>query len=144
MLALLLVVGLALQLLWWNRADLLRDPATRRVVEGLCQGLGCEIPPIRLAAALTLLDPSLSPGPEPEALTLCLKIHNQAELAQPLPILELELLGPQGDLDAVRRFDPTEYSPDEPRQLAARQTLEVKLSLVKPGPPPEGFKVRLL
>lgn len=143
-LALLLVVGLVMQLLWWNRADLLRDPATHGVVEGLCQGLGCEIPPIRLPGALTLLDPSLSPGPEPEALTLCLKIQNQSELPQPLPVLELELLGPQGDLEAVRRFDPAEYASDAPRQMETQQTLEVRLSLVKPGLPPEGFRVRLL
>jgi len=75
---------------------------------------------------------------------LRLKVRNEADLPQPAPILELELFDLQGDLAAVRRFSPAEYAPGEPRLLAPRGSLEVGLSLVKPGPEPAGFKVRLL
>lgn len=143
-LGVLLAGTLGLQLLWWNRGALLEEPTARRVLGALCLRLGCEIPPLRLAGALTLLDPSLSQGPHAEALTLQLGMRNQADLTQPLPILELELLDPQGELEAVRRFDPADYAPEGSGALAGQQTLGVRLSLVKPGSPPGGFRVRLL
>ena len=148
LLALLLTVGLAAQALWWTRGQVLRDPTMRQALEGLCQRLGCQIPRPRLPGALTLLDPSLTPGPEGEALRLRLKIRNEADLDQAAPLLEFELLDLQGDLAAIRRFSPAEYVPGRIELLAPRQTLEVELSLVAvgevPAGAPAGFRVRLL
>jgi hypothetical protein len=144
LLALLLLLALSAQLLWWKRGELLRDPAARQALEGLCEALGCQVPAPRLPGTLTLLDPTLTAGPEDEALMLRLKVRNEADLAQPAPTLELELFDLHGDLAAVRRFSPSEYAPRAPRLLEPRTTLEVALSMVKPGPGPAGFKVRLL
>jgi len=142
--ALMLGLGLAAQILWWNRGDLLRDPDVRQILDGLCSRVNCQVPSPRLPGTLTLLEPTLTTGPQEEALSLRLKVRNGADLAQPAPLLELELLDLQGDLAAVRRFSAAEYAPAGPRTLAPGQTLEVVLPLVKPGPEPAGFKVRLL
>lgn len=142
--ALVLGLGLAAQVLWWNRGDLLRNPGARQALDGLCHRVGCQVPRPRLPGTLTLLEPTLTTGPEEEALSLRLKIRNEADLAQPAPVLELELLDLQGDLAAVRRFSPAEYAPEGSDTLAPGETLEIILPLVKPGPEPAGFKVRLL
>lgn len=142
--ALVLGLGLAAQVLWWKRGELLRDPGARQALDGLCHRVGCQVPRPRIPGTLTLLDPTLTTGPEEETLSLRLTMRNEADLAQSAPVLELELLDLQGDLAAVRRFSPAEYAPEGLDTLAPGETLEVLLPLVKPGPEPAGFKVRLL
>jgi predicted Zn finger-like uncharacterized protein len=144
LLASLLALGLALQALWWHRAELLRNPATHQGLERLCQRLGCQVPAPRMPGTLSLLDPTLTEGSQADTLVLRLKVRNGAELAQLAPLLELELFDLRGDLTAVRRFDPAEYGGDGDAHLAPGETRAIELTLVTPGGQPAGFKVRLL
>lgn len=143
-LVILLAVALGLQSIWWRRGELLRDPEARAFLDRLCDRLGCQVPAPRLPGTLSLLDPTLTPGPEAEALTLRLRIGNQADLVQVAPVLDLELYDLRGDLAAARRFSPAEYAPHLGRYLGPREAIEVNLPLIKPGEGPAGFKVRLL
>ncbi len=111
LLALLLLLGLAAQVLWWKRGDLLRDPAARQALEGLCDSLGCQVPAPRLPGTLTLLAPTLTAEPEADALMLRLRVRNDAELAQPAPTLELESPRPAGGSGRGAAFLPRRVCP---------------------------------
>lgn len=150
--ALLLMVALAFQLVWWKRGDLLRDPNGRLALETLCDRLGCELPHPRLSGTLSVLEPTLEAVEDPDGLELRLTVLSRAPLAQPPPIVQIELLDQQGVLAAARRFAPAEYLP-EIRESSSR----VSAPLIGPGDSlavairfapvpfePSGFRVRVL
>ena len=143
--SLLLIVTLGAQLAWWRRGDLLRDATAVRGLNALCRPLGCTVPLVRLPGALAVREPSLEPDPATGALLLRLRIENQAELPQPAPLIELELLDQHGDPAAVRRFSPAEYGAAgvPAGSIAPGESRSVSLALAPPADEPSGFKVRL-
>jgi len=141
---LVLALGLAAQLLWWNRVRLLQDPGLRRIAADLCGQLHCTLPVIRIDGALEVLGPSLTEAPAADGMTLSLRIRNTAEVPQPAPLLDLELLDNQGERVAARRFTPAEYGIGEgARLLAPDETIPVAITIAAIRTPTSGFKVRL-
>ncbi len=138
--SLVLALLLAGQVLWWQRAEILRDPRGFAAMTTLCSVLGCTVPLARLEGALALREPSLNPDAD-DGLTLRLRIENTAALPQPAPQLELEFYDAQGDLAAARRFTPVEYGAPVP--LAPGESRDLALALSRPRNEVAGFKVRL-
>lgn len=147
LLAVLLVLTLAAQVLWHEHERLAGNPATRPFMEALCDRLGCELPPFRDLAALQSANFSLRslPGRD-NALLLTLTLRNNAPFPQPLPGLDLAFTSPDNRIVAARRFPPAQYLDPgllEPwRQehgdtslpdLPARGSLDVQLVLADPG-----------
>ncbi|MEX1196747.1 MAG: zinc-ribbon and DUF3426 domain-containing protein [Pseudohongiellaceae bacterium] len=147
LLAVLLVIILATQVLWHEHERLSGNPATRPFIAALCERLGCELPPFRDLAALQSTNFSLRslPGRD-NALLLTLTLRNEAAFAQPLPDLDLAFTNPDNRIVAARRFPPDEYLdpglieswqqehgnaslPD----LPASGSLDVQLVLADPG-----------
>ena len=146
--SLVLILALGVQLAWWQRGALLRNPMAVRTLGTLCDNLGCTLPLARLPGALAVLDPSLAPDPATGALMLRLRVENRAGLPQPAPLIELELLDQQGDPAAVRRFTPEEYAaagsgPAAVGPLAPGEQRALALALAAPREDASGFKVRL-
>jgi predicted Zn finger-like uncharacterized protein len=147
LLAVLLLVTLAGQMLWHEQERLAANPSTRPLMTALCERLDCELPPYRDPAALQSTNFSLRtlPGRD-EALLLTLTLHNNAPFPQPLPGLDLAFTSPDNRIVAARRFLPDEYldpallepwqqehgSTSLPR-LPARGSLDVQLVLADPG-----------
>ena len=140
--SLFLALLLAAQVVWWQRAEIARDPRGFAAMNTLCRIVGCTVRLPRLAGALALHDPSLNPDPaDGGGLTLRLRIENTAPLPQPAPQLELEFYDAQGDLTAARRFTPVEYG--APAPLAPGESRDLALALSPPRSEVAGFKVRL-
>lgn len=146
-LAALLTVTLAAQVLWHEQERLAGNPATRPFMAALCERLGCELPPFRDLAALQSDNFSLrSFNGRDNALLLTLTLRNEAPFPQPLPGLDLAFTSPDDRIVAARRFQPGEYLDPallEPwrqehgsaslPELPARGSLDVQLVLADPG-----------
>lgn len=142
--ALILILALIGQLAWWNRAALVVNPQSRGVAAALCAQLGCDLPLVTIPDAFEVLDPQLGEDTERDAMTFALKIKNTADLPQPAPLLDLELLDPQGEPAAARRFSPEEYADwDGEALIAPGETISVSLALAGTRTGTSGFKVRL-
>ncbi|WP_295392306.1 zinc-ribbon and DUF3426 domain-containing protein [uncultured Thiodictyon sp.] len=148
-LLLALVVSLGVQLVWWQRPALLRNPTGFQFLTTWCSYLGCRVTPPRLPEALAVREPSLIPDPTTGVPMLRLLIENSAGLPQPAPLIELELYNQQGDLTAARRFSPEEYAAAGAPSAASADPIaphEVRVVALALAPPPAeaaGFKVRL-
>lgn len=124
--SLVLLMVLAGQILYFERARLIRYPELRPLILTLCEVVNCELPLLRDTTQIDLLSRQLYTHPNVTgALMIRASMVNNAPYAQPYPILELSLSDEQGHIVAMRRFKPTEY-------LAAG---EDPLAMMTPGSP---------
>ncbi|MCK7592220.1 zinc-ribbon and DUF3426 domain-containing protein [Pseudomarimonas salicorniae] len=132
--ATVLAVVLVLQILLAERHRLATDPEWRAAYETLCGALGCSLPPWKDSAALQLLSREVGPHPSEEGgLLVTASLRNNARWAQPLPMVELTLADIDGQVVAMRRFQPSEYHVGDTRQLAPGQTTSLRLEIADPG-----------
>lgn len=145
--ALLLAGTLAAQALWWERDQWLGDPRVRAPLDRACAALGCQLPLPRLPGTMEILAPSLGLHPDDRnALRLVLTLVNRAEVAQRLPLLQLELYDVAGELTAARRFSPSRYLPAAApgEGLPPGAAVSLTLELAMPPEAPAGFRIQLL
>lgn len=144
LLVLLLLITLALQLLWFMRADLLQYPPA----QPLCQWLDCEVAQKRDTAAFKVIERQLQSDPGmPGALRLQLRFRNGAEFAQALPRLQLSLFDSSGALLARRTLETDEYlfpAPAKDALAAAQEVFTIELLFEDPGARASGFKIDFL
>lgn len=114
-----------------------QNPELRPTAQALCRIAGCKVPPredlnrLRLASRDVRAHPSV-----PGALIISATLVNEADFAQPFPVLEIALADLQGQPVAMRRFRPGEYLPDQVRVadgMAAGSVTRVSLEVVDPG-----------
>jgi len=115
----LLLLTLAGEIAWAERAMWLDDARVRAWIDPACAKLGCTLPARHDAGALELLSRDIRPHPSvPGALIISATVRNDADFAQAFPTVEITL----SDLDetriAMRRFRPRDYVSD-PRTIAA-------------------------
>lgn len=143
----LALVALGGQLVHLNRATLVEHatvgPLITRAYDVLQIPLGV---PMRIDLdAFALLHHELASHPRRGgALHLSGVLSNEADFAQPWPVLELRLEDRFGDIVAARRLHPDEYlrnppSMNERMQAHARRAIEVEL--VDPGHDAVGFSI---
>lgn len=148
LLILLLCTVAAAQLAWQQRAQLLKDPDTRRFAEHLCQYAGCKLPLAHTPAAYQIVQRKLGPAPgHSQALALHLSIRNGSDIPQALPDLQLSLFDREEKLLARRRLPPNEYlfpAKTENVAVAAEEVITIDLLFEDPGTRASGFKLEFL
>ena len=109
----MLVLVLAGQIAWSERASWIDNAQVRTWLEPLCATLDCNLPLQRNARLLELSSRDIRPHPSvPDALIISATLRNDAKFAQAFPTVAISL----SDLDekrvAMRRFAPREYLND--------------------------------
>jgi len=131
-----LLATLLLQTAYATRAELARYPVARPLLEQMCAVVGCELPPRRAAERIHVVDRQVTVHPDAaEALLVHAYIDNQAEFAQPYPLLGLTFFDRSGQRAGQRWFKPDEYlvDPDAANSvMIPGQPVAVRLELMRP------------
>ena len=94
------------QITYWQNVDML----PRAWVNTFCKPFSCGDEHKQDLAAIKILNRNIYTHPNAnQALMITASFVNQAENAQPFPLLQISLLDTQGQLIAVRRFSPKDY-----------------------------------
>lgn len=140
--SLLLIAVLAVQYAYLNRLTFVQHAALRPLLEQLCGYTGCQLPPRRDLAALTLLERDIRSHDRYQgALTISATLQNRAAFAQPYPAVDVVMRDLAGKVVAARRFQPQEYLSGTVTELLAPQaTAQLTLDVVDPGAEAVGFE----
>ena len=109
--ALLLILGIAAQLAWFNRDYLLaRYPELRPWAQQLCERFDCVLLRFRDVSAIHLLNRDVRSHPHyRNTLLVNATMANRSDRVQPYPGLQLVLFDTNGQMTAYREFRPEEY-----------------------------------
>ena len=119
---LLLIGTLALEYVWFNRDQLNQVPQLQAWTEELCQRIECKDISVRDPKKIELVSRNVYSHPnEKNALMVNITMKNQADFAQPYPIMQIRFSDVRGGDVAARRFFPDEYLPTEILQQATPQ-----------------------
>jgi len=148
LLALLLMIAAAGQLLWLQRDVLLQAPHYHRLAEQACQRLGCALPPLRAPDQFSIIERKLVPASDSQpAMLLKLRARNNADFAQPLPDLQIYLLDDTGKTVAQRRLHPTDYlfpARTDDLLIPPKEVFTIELAFENPGLNSSGFRLEWL
>lgn len=125
---------------------LTQNPDLRPWLEEFCIWTGCELPSYRDPAAIEVLEKNLD-AIGPDALELRVVMINGSRFDQAFPRLKLELIRLNGEPLARRIFFPEDYFRDtvhHPVRLAAGQTFEIRLTMIKPKMEIGGYQFSLI
>jgi len=110
LLAVLLMLSLAGQYLFFARADLAQYDLLRPWLQRACTYLGCELPLRHSPEQIELLSRDVISHPRiRNALLVSASFVNRASFAQVYPVLQISLSNESGTVVAMRRFQPEEY-----------------------------------
>ena len=144
----LMLLLLALQWVYFNRAELAGHAAWRPGLERLCEQLRCELPLRTDLARVQMIQRDVRKHPAVEdALLINASFENRADFAQPYPVLEVSFTDRTGVPVAMRHFRPAEYlaeGTDLAAGMAARALLQVVLEVQDPGEAAASFQFRFL
>ena len=148
-LAVLLLVALAGQYVWFEPRDLVsRFPQAAGVVDHFCRYAGCILPPRSDPTRIQILNRDVRAHPRFEgALLVRATISNAAPWPQPFPRLRFRLYDVNGATIASRIFQPREYlseTPSPDAELAPAQPLQVALELLAPEETAVSFEFSFL
>ena len=135
----LLVAVLGVQFHSWSQR-----PAMRGLYASVCAIVGCELPPLRSLAQISVEDQaSARPGP-PEQLALSAVLVNRASFAQRFPTLAVRLLAADGTTLTQQRIAPTAYLGGQTsRSMAPNRRTPITLRLDDPGAAAVGYAITL-
>jgi len=143
--ATLLVLAFLAQGVLVFRNDIAQSsPQMRPFMEGLCAGLGCELPLPRDPAAIAIESSDIQPDAGREAFfTLHATLRNRAEFQQAWPHLEITLTDARDKALVRRVLDPSQWLPaDAPRDaFPARREVTSRVSFEAPGVAAAGYRV---
>ncbi|WP_296258710.1 MULTISPECIES: DUF3426 domain-containing protein [unclassified Pseudomonas] len=138
LLALIALLGLAGQYVWYHFDELARQDQYRSWFQDICPQVGCKVPSkvdINLLKSSNLVVRS---HPEFQgALVVDAIIYNRASFSQPFPLLELRFADTNGQLIASRRFKPGEYLSGElagKDEMPPQTPIHIALDILDPGP----------
>jgi len=136
---LLVLVG---QLLWTFQTR----PGVYAFLQSGCELFGCEFTPPRLPEAFRLTDRVFTRDAEhPDVLTLKLRVANNVDFTQPLPVIELVLFDTAQAVVGKSRVRPGEYLPPGSRNIIGPGEIgEVQLHILDPGQAATGFAIKFL
>ena len=147
--SLIALAALLLQLAWIERARLIEYPHGAKLLNVMCQQLGCKVPQLKNTSKIKILSRSISTHPDKAGLLqLHLTIVSDTAYDQPYPKLQLSLFNTDGALVASRTFSPKEYLPEEwqplPTLMLAKREIDISLELADPGQEVTGFELEFL
>ena len=133
----LMLLALALQWVYFNRAELAGYAGWRPYLERYCELLRCELPLRTDLARIQIIQRDVRKHPEVEgALLINASFENRADFVQSYPVLEVSFTDRSGVPVAMRRFRPAEYlteGADLAAGMAANVPLQVVLEVQDPG-----------
>ncbi len=142
------VLLLGVQVLWYQFDEWGKDPGWRAVYSPLCAVLGCELPQQRDPSLLSTRNLAVRSHPnEPGTLLVNAIIVNDADFAQPFPVLELRFTTVRGMLVAGRRFQPDEYLAGDAVGMSLvppKTPVQIELTIDDPGPEAVNYFLRFL
>lgn len=134
---LLLTATFILQYIWFNREQFHQVPEVRAAIKFLCEKVDCSKLSMRDPQKIKLVSRNIYTHPdEKEALMINLTFKNDAEFAQPFPIMQIAFSDVRGGIVAARRFSPQEYLRlDNPqiRLLQPFTSIDISLAIKDPG-----------
>ncbi len=145
--ALLLLVTLLGQSLYFYASELARQPRLGPWVEAACQQLGCVVRPRQDVTLIELLRTHVAPHPQrPDALRIRASMVNRAGFAQPYPLMELTLTTSNGEIAARRTFLPQQYLTRAAlaERMAPHVVVDSVLDITRPNTQSAGFEIRLV
>ena len=147
-LALVALLALPAQYLYYNFDGLARDQRTRPLLEDICLLARCELPARVDISRIRSTNLLVRPHPEfPNALAIDAILYNRADFEQPFPVLEMQFEDASGRQLVNRRFRPEEYLSGELAgvNLMPPQTpIRVGLSMLDPGPQVRSYRLEFL
>lgn len=147
LMALIALVGLLAQLLFFQFDDLAKTTKWRAVYENVCAVTGCSLPPlydvkdIKASQLLVKSHPRYAHSLLVDAILL-----NQADKPQPFPLLTLVFTNNQGEIVAARTFQPEQYLRGElayKKMMPVQQAVPGVLELDDPGSVATGYYMQL-
>jgi predicted Zn finger-like uncharacterized protein len=142
---LLLLLGLAAQIVHWQRFEILEHPQAGPYLARAYDEFGLDLSPPRDIAALKVSRTEVGSHPDhPRALHLTAVLENAGRLAQPWPQLHVDLQDRWGETVATRYFEPAEYlrAPESAGQpLRAGERHAIELTILDPGSAAVGFQI---
>jgi hypothetical protein len=131
------IAALGAQIMWFQFDTWSRDLRWRPIYEEMCARVGCRLPVMRALEALASRSLVVRTHPDvPGALLVDALIVNEAQFAQPFPVIELRFSSIDGRLVAGRRFKPSEYLAGELRgaeMIEPRTPVHIALEIDDPG-----------
>lgn len=130
-------LGLALQILWFERAQLSTYPELSALYQRGCQYIDCRLSarqdiPLISNHQLIVRDHPKYLG----ALAVDLLIENQAPFQQPFPAIQLIFSDINGEPKAARSIQPQEYLGGDFGQhqlMPSRKPIQVQIEILDPG-----------
>ena len=121
------------QITYWQNVEIL----PRTWINTFCKPFGCGDENKQDLASIRILNRNIYTHPNADkALMITTSFVNQAEHAQPLPLLQISLLDTQGQLIAVRRFSPKDYLVNKSlldKLMQPNQPVGARLEVQDPG-----------
>jgi hypothetical protein len=140
---LVMLGGLGVQYIYYNRLIMAGNPEVRPLLEQLCSVTGCRLPPRRELSAIELGDHLVQSHPRYEnSLLITATLLNRADFVQPYPVLEVVMTDLRQEEIARRRFLPKEYLVGDHDAMSFKPGNEVPLMLevLDPGKQAVGFE----
>lgn len=114
---------LFIEYVWFNRDQFNHVPELQAWIEKLCQHIQCKSISMRDPSKIELITRNVYSHPnEKNALMVNLTMKNNADFAQPYPVMQIDFSDIRGGTVAARRFLPAEYLPIEFQQAEAKQS----------------------
>ena len=133
---LLLLASSIVQVVYYQRYELIERPRFQQQVSNLCELLPCDELQFSSLRQIKLLDRNLFTHPvQPGALMVTGSFVNQAPFKQKLPGLLVSLFDIQGNLIANRLFDPSEYLQSDKNRniMLPDNSVQFRLEIFDPG-----------
>lgn len=112
LLAVLLILTLGAQYLYFARANLVQYSLLRPILQRVCVPPGCGLPLRHAPQRIELLSRDVISHPRIRAaLLINATFVNRADFVQAYPVLQISLSDDSGAVVAMRRFQPEEYLP---------------------------------
>lgn len=136
--SLLLAITLCLEYIWFNRDQFNHITAFKTVIDRACKQFKCQSISFRDVSKMELITRNVYSHPnEKDALIVDVTMKNNAEFAQPYPVLQIDFSDIRGNIVAARRFLPSDYlfidDPQQRRLLAPDASASVTLEIQDPG-----------
>ena len=119
---LFLTATLCIEYFWFNRDQYSQSAEFKSLVSKVCKQFECAVITLRDPTKMELVTRNVYSHPnEKEALIVDVTIKNNAEFAQPYPVLQIDFSDIRGGTVAARRFLPDEYLPVEGTEARSEQ-----------------------
>lgn len=146
--AVIMLVLLAGQWMYFNRDELARDKQWANHVQLFCAAFHCKITPRHDVGMVELAETRVVPHPKfDKALRVKATLINRAKYTQPFPLMEVTLTDTEGKVLARKRFSANEYLKNNKKVstgLAPNVAMKAQMEITSPDTTADGYEIRLL